>query len=334
MISYEKNLSEFGRQLSLNGLLSSENMEKLEGKRPDGIVVFGMGGSGIPGIILKKLEGELKIPVPVVAVRDGALPPLYFKRPLFVAVSFSGDTEETIAILKSALKRRERAGIAVVTSGHSDSDESSDSKSGKLLALAREKRLPAVTFDHQDLTPREYSGTMVYGLLKILKLVFPLQIPSSEKLIEPNRMKGLGKKLAEAAKNRNILVYTDSRFSHLGYIWKTNFNETAKVPAFSSIFPELNHNEIAGFEKATGRWIIFWLTDEKYAKDRKIGLLKNILSKRNVKSVDVPLTGKSESEKTWNSVVLSHWVALNLAKMNKVDPRETRIIDELKDRSV
>jgi hypothetical protein len=63
-------------------------------------------------------------------------------------------------------------------------------------------------------------------------------------------------------------------------------------------------------------------------------LLENILSRRNIKSVDVLLAGKRESEKTWNSVALSHWVALSLAKINKVDPRETRIIDELKNRSV
>ena len=165
MISYEKNLLEFGRQLSFKKL-AFYFLEKLAGAKPDGVVVCGMGGSGITGTILKKLAGELGIPVPTVSVRDRTLPRLFFKKPLFIFVSFSGETAETIANLKSALAYKSGADVAIVTAG------------GKLKSIAQEKRLPLVTFHPENLTSREASGTMFYGLFKILKVILPVKVSS------------------------------------------------------------------------------------------------------------------------------------------------------------
>lgn len=317
MLSYEKNILNFKRQLSFGGL-SVFNLKKLAGRKPDGVVVCGMGGSGLPGLILKKLAGELKLPVPVVIVRDGKLPPLYFKKPLFIVISFSGETAETLAVLNSALKLRNRAGIAVITSG------------GKLGVLAKKNRLPTVTFNPQNLTPRESSATMFSGIVKVLKELFPIRI-SLLSALEPSGLRKLGNSLARTAKNRNILIYTDSSFDHLGYIWKTNLNETAKIPAFNNVYPELYHNEIAGFEKASGAWMIFWLKGKlSAAENGKIKLISKILGAKNIKTVEIPLKGRNRQEKTWNGVILSHWVSLYLAEMNKVDPRETKIIQKLK----
>lgn len=317
MISYEKNLLEFKRQLSFKNL-SFFNLKKLAGIKPDGLVICGMGGSGIPGIILKKLAGELKLPVPVVSVRDHFLPRLFFKKPLFIIVSFSGETAETIANLKSALTHKSASGVGVVTAG------------GKLGKIAQEKRLPLVTFNPDSLTPREYSGTMYYGIIKLLETVFPLKTLSFESL-NAEKFKELGEKLAKMAKNRNVLVYTDSNFSHLGYIWKTNLNETAKVLAFTNVYPELNHNEIAGFEKASGSWIIFWLKDKpSRTENSKIKDVSRILKSEKIKNIEIPLRGKNKQEKTWNGVILSHWMAFYLAKANGVNPRKTKIIEQLK----
>jgi glucose/mannose-6-phosphate isomerase len=316
MISYEENLEGFGDQLSFRGL-GGFRLEKLRGKRPDGIVVCGMGGSGIPGLILEKLAGEIGLPVPVATVSDDRLPRLYFKRPLFIIVSFSGETAETIACLKEAMKFRGRAGIAAVTTG------------GKLKATAEMNGLPLVAFPSRGLTPRESSGTMFHGIVKVLEAVFPLKV-SPLRRFKPVRSKGLGEQLARKAKDRNILIYTDHSFAHLGYIWKTNLNETAKIPAFTNIYTELNHNEIAGFEKAKGAWMIFWLKGKSSAAvNEKIKIISKIIGS-GVKSIEVPLEGRNMQEKTWNGVVLSHWVSLYLAKLNKVDPRKTNIIDRLK----
>ncbi|MGC9610899.1 MAG: SIS domain-containing protein [Minisyncoccia bacterium] len=315
MASYEENLTGFKNQLSFKGL-SALNLKTLSEVKPNGIVVFGMGGSGIPGIILEKLADEMKIPVPVVAVRDDKLPRLFFKKPLFIAVSFSGETAETLKILNAVLKIK-NASVAAITGG------------GKLKKLAKREKLPSVFFRKGGLTPRESSAKMFYGIVRVLNRVFPIKVLNSPKLANQSQLKNLGKKLARAANNRDVLIYTASEFSHLGQVWETNLDETAKTPAFANVFPELSHNEIAGFKKKSGNWIIFWLKD-KSTDDKKIKNIEKILGGEGIKSVEIPLTGGNKQEKTWNSILLSHWTALELAKLNKINPRKTEIIDKLK----
>ncbi|MEK7506182.1 MAG: SIS domain-containing protein [Patescibacteria group bacterium] len=317
MVSYEKNLAEFGKQLSFKNL-ADFRLKKPAKTKPDGIVICGIGGSGIPGMIIKSFSEELGLPVPIVIVKDKKIPRLYLKNPFFIAVSFSGKTAETLACLKQALALKSKSGVAVVTSG------------GKLKSFADKRGLPLVTFRAKNLTPREASGIMVHGIVKVLKAIFPQIKTSPLKGFEPLRLKSFGEQLARKAKDRNILIYTDHSFAHLGYIWKTNLNETAKIPAFTNTYPELNHNEIAGFEKAKGAWAIFWLMEKSSAiLKNKIRIISKIIGNRT-KSFEISLEGQNMQEKTWNGVILSQWISLYLAKINKVDPRKTKIIDRLK----
>ena len=154
---------------------------------------------GIPGMIIKSFSEELGLLVPIVIVKDKKIPRLYLKNPFFIAVSFSGKTAETLACLKQALALKSKSGVAVVTSG------------GKLKSFADKRGLPLVTFRAGDLTPtpgdqvwgltpREASGIMVHGIVKVLKAVFPLIKTSPLKGFEPLHLKGFGEQLARKAK--------------------------------------------------------------------------------------------------------------------------------------
>ena len=46
------------------------------------------------------------------------------------------------------------------------------------------------------------------------------------------------------------LIYGAGPLAAVAYRWKTQFNENAKMHAFSHAFPELDHNEIVGWEGA------------------------------------------------------------------------------------
>ena len=59
----------------------------------------------------------------------------------------------------------------------------------------------------------------------------------------------LGRQLAGSVP----LVYGTGPLGAVAYRWKTQFNENAKMHAFSHAFPELGHNEIVGWEGADGR---------------------------------------------------------------------------------
>ncbi len=321
MNSYEKNILAFSNQLEGRGL-SGHGIEALRGFVPDGIVVCGMGGSGTIGTFLEHMARSIGIRIPILTVKDIALPKVPFAHPLFICISFSGNTKETIGVARAALKVR-GAKVALVTTG------------GALLRLALAKKLPHVTFDPGGLTPRGASGYMYYATLEIIKKVLPMRVPKISKLISPSRIRTQGKELARKFAGTNVLVYSSFRNAHIGYIWKTNLNETGKVPAFANTYPEIYHNEIVGFEKTRVGWSALWLIERHIAphEARRLKSVRELLTSRGIRHIVVPLKGKNPLEELWYAVILSHWASMYLAEMRHIDPTATRAIDTLKNKS-
>ena len=323
MTSFEKNLRRFESQLSSRNIKTA-NFKGLKDPKPDAIVICGMGGSGLAGDIIREHAAILKIPVPVVTLKNDGLLPLPFKRPFYICISFSGNTEETIHCLTEALKAKKKSGIAIVTG-----------RGGTMRKIAEKKMLPAAYFDPGDLTPREASGMMYYGIASVLQAIFPaVAVRDLSRTIKAAQFSARGISLAGKLKGKNILVYSDEAHAALGYIWKISFNETGKNAAFWNTYSEINHNEIVGFENIKGPWFALWLTDpalERKNKD-KIKFVAQKMKQRGIESAMIPLEGKNDEEKFWNGVAFAWWTALGLAKKNGVAPEETKIIDELKKR--
>jgi glucose/mannose-6-phosphate isomerase len=323
MTPFEKNLRHFESQLSGRNI-KTVNFKKLETTKPDAVVVCGMGGSGLAGDIVREHAATLGIPVPVVTLKNDGLLPLPFKRPFYICISFSGNTEETVHCLIEALKTKKKSGIAIVTG-----------KGGAIRKIAEKKTLPAAYFNPGDLTPREASGMMYYGIASVLQAIFPaVAVQDLSRTIKAARFSVRGTSLAQKLKGKNILVYSDEVHAALGYIWKISFNETGKNAAFWNTYPEINHNEIVGFENIKGSWFALWLTDPALERKNKnkIKFVAQKLKRRGIESAIIPLEGRNEEEKFWNGVIFAWWTALGLAKKNGVAPEETKIIDELKKR--
>src|SRR3989344_2464751 len=131
MDSYTKNILNFNRQLNIRAINFS-NLDGLGvGKKPDALLLAGMGGSGLVGNLLQNLAPDVKLPVPVFLWKDFGLPAqLPTKRPLCLFISFSGTTRETISGFKRARALKPRPPIAVVAGG------------GELGTLARNFKKP------------------------------------------------------------------------------------------------------------------------------------------------------------------------------------------------
>ena len=321
MESYKNHILEFNRQLGFKSLTAENFSFAKNRKKPDGIIVAGMGGSGLPGDVLLGLAEEVGINFPVMVWKDFGLPKVIFKNPLYVFVSFSGNTIETISGLNKLLRRKTKPMLGVVTTG------------GLLKKVALQNKLPAVYFDSEDLTPREALGYNYYGLIKLLKVWLPsLKSPDFSGKIKPFQFERESVSLAKNLRGRAVLIYTDFGDSHLGHVWKTNLNETAKQPAFANVVPEMAHNEIAAFENKSFKATALFLTDSKTSLEvqNKINAIQKVLQADKIPVIVLKLKGKTLAEKTWNSVVLSHLTSLYLAKLNRVNPTQTRLIDKLK----
>ena len=191
------------------------------------IVVGGMGGSGLPGRVLRTLMPERSISVH----QDYGLPTPASAHALYIALSFSGDTEETLSFF-DAVQAREYNSV-VITSG------------GLLLERAKEAGVPYVVVP-SGMQPRD-------GLLALIKALLAV-IGEEDELAEWSAHPSLEKEVGEAAatlagevSNRMPLFYASNRNEPLAYIAKIICNETAKVPAFSNVFSEMNHNELQSF---------------------------------------------------------------------------------------
>ncbi len=323
MDSFEKNILALPKQLDPRAVKTA-NLGKLKKSKPDGIVVCGMGGSGIVGDILRDTAAEIGLPAPVVVFKNDGLLPVPFKRPLYVCVSFSGDTGETLHSLQEAARTKAKAGVAVVTA-----------RGGEMRRVAEKKRLPAAFFSPGHLTPRQASGSMYYGLTNILRGVFPrITVRDLSQKIKTAGLARQGAALAKHIKGKNILIYSDEAHLSLGYFWKITLNETGKNAAFVNFYPEIDHNEIEGFSNIRGPWSAIWLVEPRVAKvtKRKVDFIIRALERSGIESVKVALKGKTVAERIWNGIALAEWSGYNLAKLNGAKPAETKAIDELKKR--
>jgi glucose/mannose-6-phosphate isomerase len=195
---------------------------------PEHIVIGGMGGSGFVGDILAFLLPERHI----IVHRDYGLPAFIPEGALYLAVSFSGNTEETVSFANEAARTGKR--VAVIASG------------GALETLAARETVPFVSVP-TGLRPRYSLVYMVRAALALIHDAKTLEELSAITL-EPEDITEEAEQLAHFMLPSVPLFYASARNSVLARLGKIMMNETARMPAFTNVFSELNHNEMQAFD--------------------------------------------------------------------------------------
>lgn len=295
---------------------------------PENIIICGMGGSGMPGEILTTLR-----PIDVFSYKSYDLPPQAGKNSLVICISFSGNTEETISSFQAA--RTKKLPMIVITTG------------GRLKELAKKYSIPCVILPQPSLPPRLALGQMFGALLQVLQNYYLLDKNLINELIEvgdglkPEKLEKQGRILAKKIFKKIPIIYTSRRFREIGSIWKNSLNETAKIIAFANYFPELNHNEIVGFEeintdqisnKKVAVFILRDLDDSHHRILKQMDITKAIIEKEGIKVEFIDMPGKNMLEKIFTSTLLGFWTSFFLAMEYRVDPTEIKTIEEFKRR--
>lgn len=299
-----------------------KNSEKL--KRFTNFVVGGMGGSALSSGILKRLAPDILM----ITHKNYHLPLISNRLPkdtLYIASSYSGNTEEVLSFAREAIEKK--LDVAVITKG------------GKLLEIAIDNKLPYVVIPDDGLEPRFALG---YSLVALSKLCGRGDVIENLRLVAPKLEKIdyaiVGLKLVEKIDNLIPLIYASAENEPLAYVWKIKFNETAKKLAFSNVMPEMNHNELVGFdEKNTSvnqknNFIIVILRDkdDDVRIIKRISIISNLLKNRGYKFIELDTQGNTLEERVLSSVTLADFVTFEMAKRAGIDPLETTIISELK----
>ena len=208
------------------------------------VIVAGMGGSGISGSYAAAIASQGRGRVSV--HKDyGPLPGWVDRvRPVVVAVSYSGNTEETLDAVRDAAKRD--LPIVAITSG------------GELARLAGEHDWSTLPVPG-GLAPRAAIGylfgavTRVVGALGLLDDP-GVQLVEAAALVDEAVEEGseawlTASSVADGLRGRIAIVYGGGPISGAAAgRWKTQINENAKMPAWHSLLPELDHNELVSWE--------------------------------------------------------------------------------------
>ena len=298
---------------------------------PGGLVVAGMGGSAVGArLALAALGGRLRRPF---AIADGyALPPWVGLDHLVLCASYSGATEETLAAYDDAAERG--APRVVATTG------------GALAERARRDGAPVIPLPG-GYQPR---ATVGYGLVAALEAAaFSGAAPAirdeiqaaaalAERLADewgPDGDEDGEAKVLARRLNGTVPVIAGAELSApVAYRWKTQINENAELPAFASVLPEADHNEVVGWSAARelGSFSAVFLEDPRsHPRNLLRSELTAGLAAAGAKVVErVPARGDTALERLISLVLLGDLVSLYLAVLRGVDPVDIAPLTELK----
>jgi len=287
-------------------------------------IAVGMGGSHLAADILNCYDLTFNI----IIHKNYDLPFLpeeIFDNGLFIFNSYSGNTEEVIDAFNVAFKKNLK--MASIT------------YDGKLLELSKEHNIPFIKLPEPKVQPRLALGFHTKALLKILNKEKELkEIGQLVHLLKPEEFKEQGRELAQKVKNKIPIIYSSEKNQAIAYIWKIKFNETSKIPSFYNVFPELNHNEMTGFDiRETTRhlsqnFIFLLLFDEEDHPQiqKRMKNLKNLYEERKLKVEILQLKGQNRFHKIFSSLVLADWTSFYLAKEYGIEPEEVPMVEEFK----
>lgn len=298
-----------------------------------GIVLAGMGGSAIAGDMAATLMDE-ELDLPAHVVRGYRLPRWVGEDTLVMCLSYSGDTEETLSCFEEALERN--AIVAGITSG------------GEL-----ERRLLEGNHDVVKITSG-YPPRAALGYLCIPLIYFVRRIGLIGGNIDA-QLQGAVSRLKEVRElfsraHEDNPAYRISRMIHrsipviygsagiteaAALRWRGQLEENGKVVAFHHVLPEMNHNEIAGYDNnpdLLGHMCVLWLLEGN--GHGRIGqrqkLTSQIIGSRVNHQVEIEAEGANRVERLFYLINLGDWVSFWVAMHHGTDPTPVDKIDQLK----
>ncbi len=298
------------------------------------IMVSGMGGSALHANVLRIILNSISQKydnyklISVYQNRFYELPPEAYNDCLNIICSHSGNTEETIASFREALKNNlPCVGI---------------SAGGEVEKMCKENNVPHVKLPipFDNFQPRMATAHFVSSILQILvnakklpQAVVELDKVSDQLRKSTLKMEEQGKRIAKTLVGKTPVVYASTKFKALAMIWKIKINENSKTPAFWNYFPELNHNEFVGFSNPQSKFHILMLRD---LEDHPRNLLRyevtaKFLEKKGIKTNIIDMPEGDIFYRLFATITLADWISYYLALEYGQDPTPVDMVEDLKE---
>lgn len=291
------------------------------------IVISGMGGSGIGGKIARQLA-SLECKVPLYLSNGYEIPAFVNEKTLFIASSYSGGTEETVTCTKKAIDKK--ANVVAITTG------------GELAELAIKHQFAHIKIPGGN-PPRAslgYSITQLLGILEKKHLVESKYLEGISKIADVlvqdlDFIQEKAKTIAKTILNKNVIIYAPDIYEPIAVRFRQQLNENAKVLCWHHVLPEMNHNEIVGWETGIKDAAVLYFKDTTYNNriNDRWSITKNIIED-SIQSdsfiSEIKVEGNSMADRFFYMIHLLDWVSFYLGELRNVDLMEIKNIDRLK----
>jgi glucose/mannose-6-phosphate isomerase len=296
-----------------------------------GMVVAGMGGSAMGGLLAREVLGD-RASRPIAVARDYGLPGWTTPETTVLCESYSGNTEETLAAYEAAGALGARRIVA--TTG------------GKLAAAARAEQVPVIPLPG-GFQPR---SAIAYSLVIALEVAglsgagerlhseIDVAAGHAERLVKAwgpdSREDSLPKELARGLHGTVPQITGAGLSAPIAYRWKCQLNTNAKIPAFHSELPEVDHNEIVGWMGAAelGRFsAVFFDDSDMHPRVRqRLEFTRGLIASSGAPTFRIESIGETRLERMLSLLLLGDLVSIYVAVLRGVDPSPVDAVERLK----
>jgi len=298
----------------------------------ENIVFAGMGGSALPALLSRSWPGYN---LPFEVCRQYDIPKYVSKRTLFIASSYSGNTEETLSALEQAEKKD--AVIAIMAGG------------GELEELASQRNYPFIKVPKAE-QPRYAVFYMLVGLIRILESAGLIldkdasaRLTAASGFLKESVKEWIAtvttdwnpaKQLAMEVAGKSAVVYAGPLLAPAAYKWKIDFNENSKNVAWWGEYPEFNHNEFIGWSSHPTQKPYFVIdlrsSLEHPRVQKRFELSDKLLSGKRPAAHVMQAQGNTLLEQLLWTVVFGDFVTIYLALLNGVNPAPVELVEKFK----
>ena len=284
------------------------------------VIIMGMGGSAIAGLIMKDISPHLEI----IVERNYFPNAIIDENTLLIICSYSGNTEESLSYYNHASNLTKN--IFGITSG------------GKLLKLLKNDNHDYCIVP-EGYPPRSILGYTLTVLIKLLDEDELLELLNIELLqdysnkfsLEDSEIFSLAKKIHSTFP----VIVTEEDLSSIGYRLKCQLNENSKMLSYNVTLPEMNHNEVVGWESKMidkDLFSLIWIDITFPANIKRMDITNKILSNRNSYShhIQIPSDFQNDLSGLFYLINYLDWLSYWCGYLNKVDINAIESIDILK----
>ena len=311
----------------------SVDLSSIDRSKIQHVVIAGMGGSALSALVLQQYPG-LRVPLEI--WRNYGAPDYIGEQTLFIASSYSGNTEETLDALTQA--QAHGCQIAVVAAG------------GALAEQAQQQRYPLFELPpgHQPRMESLYSYNALVHIVSTLELctqandyvqelqqvadwlgeqaeAYKVDVPTS---------KNPAKQMALDLVGSSMVVYSGPRLFPAAYKWKISFNENAKNVAWCNQYPEFNHNEFLGWSshpvEKPYKVIQLIGSVEHERVQKRFTISERLLSGKKPAAITIEAQGETHLQQLLWLIQYGDFVSLYVAILNGLDPSPVELIEKLK----